>query len=103
MSTTAQSGSLMGRFRLAQRIAEGAGGRLHRAVELVGGVERAAAVLVLGSSPARAEALAAARRGFPRPHPNLTQIVDFAEDYETPWVAFAWLEGLTLAELLTRR
>ena len=93
---------LVGKYRLEERLDEGATGVVYRAVHL--GLQKAFAVKLLKPSPdplalarfrREAEALGQLR------HPNIVEVTDFGVDPAggTPYLVMELLEGRTLADL----
>ena len=102
--------TLLGRYLVEERVAEGGFAVVYRAMHLELGVPVAVKVLTAVdryAGEARAAYLALfrqeARTLAALNHPALVRVLDFGAHRDRPWMALEWLDGTTLEEDLRAR
>jgi serine/threonine protein kinase len=104
MSEQFRAGTVLGRYRLEERVGQGGMGIVvaakHRSLD-----RRVAIKLLLGGSSAvaRRRLVCEARAAQVLRSENVVAIHDVVDDEETPYIVMELLEGENLAELLARR
>jgi hypothetical protein len=107
MPQTAHAGSLVaGRYRIDGLLGEGGFATVYRAVHVDMGRHVALKVLhahLLGSSYVDKRFMREAELARRLQHPNTVRLLDFGRDADgSPFLAYEWLDGETLAELVAR-
>jgi hypothetical protein len=103
---TLEIGSVLGKCLLTELVGQGASGVVYRALHKTLNIPVAVKVLQIeggGVDPAvvlqfRAEARLLARLS----HPNIVRVLDFEDDVRFPYLVLEYVEGLSLAELISQ-